>query len=127
MSPLLGAVIAAAAAILGGTTGAAVISAVSRRRLTRSEATHQDAITVGQWITNARDQATQIGQQQQQIRELFARIEKLEERERHQLARVAAHTVWDEAILRLIGEHGVTLPADLLPPPPPIAPTEEQP
>lgn len=134
-------------AFFTGTAFAGLVAGLFARRLTAAQAKYQsseartsDAVAVGKWIENAERQAERIGKQNDRIESLeheitavkskqnmansdFQRqINDLVDRERHQLARIAAHTVWDELVVRkLIEIEGPEVPD----PPPLTSPGDE--
>lgn len=107
-------------AFVGGSAFAGIVAGLFARRLTRAQsrstdadARHKDSVTVGQWIDNNERQARRIGELETRHIELNTklnnmgdRVEQLVERERHALARAAAHSVWDELVLRKLADAG---------------------
>ena len=121
--------------LLGGGTFATALAGLftwrvnsARIRGITSTAHQTDAGTVSQWIENAERQARRIGDLEVRLTAIVAtadeqhadmqrQIDLLVERERLQLARVAAHSVWDELMLVKVAALDGTA---VLPPPPPL-------
>lgn len=125
----------AVAAFVGGSAFAGIVAGIFTRQLTKAqtrgaaaEARQSDAVAVGKWIENNERQAERIGRLEKSnekvAREFAAyraaadskhdqlqtQIDQLVERERHQLARAVAHSVWDDVMIRAAQARGESFP-----------------
>ena len=125
-------------AVAGGLVGALIMRFLDRKKskaevnqlkaVTAQDKAETQAIQVGvlkeiieEVREDSKNKSLQIIQLSTQLNYMTQRIDQLEERERHNLTRVAVHEAWDELAYSLLLEHHKEHP-----PPPPLRSSEFQ-